>query len=219
MTNELIPISDEQARAIQEVAKTTGTALDLVEKAGAYIGWVLGTVPADLAGVLGGDWLAQVRIRNLAWYRHRTEEILRARGVAEPAPVSPSLAIPLLRAAADESREELQELWAQLLAAAVDPKRSKLVRRSFISTVSQLDPLDAAVLFKRHEHSASSIQPDDLRFVATSLHLSEQEVEVSVQHLDQLGCVQIDRKDPGRLLVISHFTTTSYGRELIRTCS
>jgi len=77
--------------------------MELVEKAGAYIGWVLGKAPADLAGVLGGDWLAQVRIRSLARYKERTEEILKARGVTDATPVSPSLAVPLLRAAADET--------------------------------------------------------------------------------------------------------------------
>jgi hypothetical protein len=79
-----------------------------VEKAGAYIGWVLGTVPADPAGVLGGDWLGQIRIRNLARYKERTEEILVARGVTDATPVSPSLAVPLLRAAADETRESFR---------------------------------------------------------------------------------------------------------------
>jgi len=135
---ELIPISPEQASAIQELAETTGTAMELVEKAGAYIGWVLGTAPADLAGVLGGDWLAQVRIRSLARYKERTEEILKARGVTDATPVSPSLTVPLLRAAADETRGELQELWARLLAAAMDAKRSNSVRRSFINTVATL---------------------------------------------------------------------------------
>jgi hypothetical protein len=64
--SDLIPISDEQTKAIQEVAKTTGTGLDLVGKAGFYVGWVLGTVPSDLVGLLGGDWLSRVRIRNLS---------------------------------------------------------------------------------------------------------------------------------------------------------
>src|SRR5207302_1314472 len=111
VSDSLIPISDEQAKAIQEVAKTTGAALELTGKAGAYVGWVLGTVPADLVGVLGGDWLAQVRIRNLARYWERTKEILGDRGMTETTAVSPSIAVPLLQAAADESREELQELW------------------------------------------------------------------------------------------------------------
>jgi hypothetical protein len=93
------------------------------------------------------------------------------------------------------------------------------VRRLFIETVSQLDPLDAAVLFKRNEYSTGQLLPDDLRFIAESLQLSEQEVEVSVQHLDQLGCFNITGKDPGRLMAIARFDTTSYGRELIRTCS
>ncbi len=101
----------------------------------------------------------------------------------------------------------------------MDAKRSNSVRRSFINTVSHLDPLDAAILFKRHEHSTSQLQPDDLGFIAKSLQLSEQEVEVSVQHLDELECIFIVKNDPNRLMAISHFHTTPYRRELIRTCS
>jgi hypothetical protein len=157
VSDSLIPISDEQAKAIQEVAKTTGSAFELVSKAGAYVGWVLGTVPADLVGVLGGDWLAQVRIRNLARYWERTKEILRDRGVTETVAVSPSIAIPLLQAAADESREELQELWARLLANAMDPKLNN-VRYTFIAAVKAMNPTDALVLRYLHSNSISTVQ-------------------------------------------------------------
>jgi hypothetical protein len=60
--------------------------------------------------------------------------------------ISPSIAVPLIEAAADESREELAELWAKLLAAAADPARKGRVRLEFATTLKQMDPLDAKVL-------------------------------------------------------------------------
>ncbi|HEY1430462.1 MAG TPA: Abi-alpha family protein [Stellaceae bacterium] len=210
MSNDLIPLDSD---AIKELAKTTGTALELAGKAGNYIAWVLGTVPRDLVGVLGGDWLGQVRIRNFARLNDRTEEILRLRGISKTDPVSPSLAVPLLRAAADESREQLQELWARLIAAAMDPNRSNRIRRSFIETVAQLDPLDAMVLSQLYE-TPGSLSPNPRDFLASQLAVSSREIEVSVQHLNELKCV--------RLLNIgdtANFILTPYGSELVLASS
>lgn len=47
--------------------------------------------------------------------------------------------------AQEESREELAELWARLLANAMDPNMNS-VRQSFIDAVKRMDPLDAVVL-------------------------------------------------------------------------
>jgi hypothetical protein len=210
MSNDLIPLDSE---AIKELAKTAGTALAVAGKAGSYIAWVLGTVPHDLVGVLGGDWLRQVRIRNLARLHDRTEEILRSRGVTKTEPVSPSLAVPLLRAAADESREELQELWARLIAAAVDPDRSSRVRRSFIETVARLDPLDAVVLTKLYE-TPDNLSPNPRDFLANQLAVSSRQIEVSVQYLNELKCVYIPNIGD-----TANFRLASYGSELVLAAS
>jgi hypothetical protein len=180
-------ITDEQAKALQEVARTTGTALELVGKAGSYVKWMLGTVPSDLVGILAGDWLSQVRIRNLAWYKQRTEEIIRDRGAPETAAVSPSLAIPLLRAAMDESRPRLQELWASLLATAADPSRSIFVRQSFIETIAKFDPLDASVLWERYQ-IPGGLEPTCREFLARRLQVPSESIVVSMMNLKKLEC-------------------------------
>jgi len=209
------PITDEQAKAIQEVAKTTGTALELVGKAGAYVGEVLGTVPKDLVGVLGGDWLGEVRIRNLARYKERTEELLRARGVTETAPVSPSIAVPLLRAAADESREELQDLWARLLANAMDPSLGS-VRQQFIEAVRAMDPPDAVVLnFMRTEgfHQVgidSDGETIERRHMAAKLGRTDDDLIVSLDHLSTLRLME--HASAG------FWRQTPFGRAFMRAC-
>jgi hypothetical protein len=76
------------------------------------------------------------------------------RELAEVA-VSPSLAVPLLRAAANESQEILQEMWAALLAAAMDPEKLDRVRLSFIETVKRLDPPDTLILKKFYATSGT----------------------------------------------------------------
>jgi hypothetical protein len=45
---EILPVSDEQAKAIQESAKLGVKALEVVEGAGGWISDVLGSVPKNL---------------------------------------------------------------------------------------------------------------------------------------------------------------------------
>jgi len=61
---------------------------------------------------------------------HLARGRLEARGVGEPILPSLTVALPLFRGAADESREELQDLWARLLAAAMDFRNCGIVDRS-----------------------------------------------------------------------------------------
>jgi hypothetical protein len=51
-----------------------------------------------------------------------SEKLRRRKAKTEP--VSLSVAIPLMRGAYDESRPGLGEMWADLIANAMDPERS-----------------------------------------------------------------------------------------------
>ncbi|MCJ7654699.1 MAG: hypothetical protein MUO97_05260, partial [Dehalococcoidia bacterium] len=65
----LIPISDEQAKVGKEVVKALAGLGSFVER-------TLGTVPEDLVGYLGGDWLRFRRIQNIAKLMDRTKQLL-----------------------------------------------------------------------------------------------------------------------------------------------
>lgn len=198
---QLIPISDEQAKLGQEVLKVMGGI-------GGFFKDALGSVPEDLVGYLGGDWLRLRRVENIARMMERTRERLKADGVIETEPASLTLALPILRGAADESREELQDLWARLLAASLDPSRAGCVRQGFAEVISKMDPLDARVLifFKGNYHLLNSVSPDQW---SQMLGLSVDELEASLWHLEKLGLVH---RGIGT-------STTAFGREFLRIVS
>jgi hypothetical protein len=206
MGNELIrPIDADTARAIEASAKLGIKVLDSGDKAGGYATSVLGSLPHNLVGIFG-DWVYHKRIRRLADLFVDTKRILDERGIKDPyEELSPSIAVPLLDGATDETREHIKDLWANLLAAALDPNRSGKVRLSFISTLKQFDPIDALVLKVRYERQ-DSLPPDPLDYLANYLNRSPDEIAVSAQTLQMLKCFE----------PASNFHLTAYGRELMR---
>src|SRR6266699_393351 len=106
MTNSLIPISDEQAKLGQE-------GLKALRGLGAFFEKALGGVPEDLVGYLGGDWLRVRRAENIAHLLVEVRERLANLGVEDARPASLSVALPILKGAADEDRDELVALWAR----------------------------------------------------------------------------------------------------------
>lgn len=129
--------------------------------------------PEDAVGLVLGDPLHFVRTVIARTLDQLISKIFERRGVTDTQPVSPSLAIPLLRAAYDESRPELQQLWADLIAAAMDPKRSGRVRLSFIDTLKRFDPLDALLLKGCRDRRDSQPEPDAIEYFMKSLNTNQ----------------------------------------------
>jgi hypothetical protein len=155
---------------------------------------VFADLPADLVGVAGGAWLHEIHARLRDKLRRRTEQILRERDVQDVIELSPNMAVALIAGAQEEGREELMELWARLLANAMDPSLNT-VRHSFIATVKNMDPVDAVVLRYIHEKNIASVlrgqQEDEskstgVRNITTVIGRRSDEVEVSLRHLQDL---------------------------------
>jgi len=207
-----IPVTDEQAKAVQKLADFGTTVVEEAGQLARYAGRVLGTAPEDAVGLVIGDPLRFVRTATALKYDEWITRLHRDRGVT-PQPVSPSLAIPLLRAAYDESRPELQELWAQLIAAAMDPQRENRVRRSFIDTIQRLDPPDALVLKALYDAPFGTLSPNPQDFLVQRLKVSAEELAISAINLHDLRCVITDSTTH------PSFNLTVYGRELVKACS
>jgi hypothetical protein len=195
VSNEVAPYSE----AIKEGAKTAGKLLDIVRDAGKPV--------ADAYGLIIGDRVEALRERNLDALTRRTKEILKKRDLAEAAPVAENIAIPILEAAQGDPRPEMQELWATLLANAMDPSRRDEVRQEFISVLKLLHPTDAVVLKRMHDTYLGDFVPaqqltfDDLR---------EATVAVSLRSLSMYSCVEQNR---------FVYQIAPFGIELVRACT
>jgi hypothetical protein len=99
-----------------------------------------------------GDKVKIKRAENIIKLCEMAKKRLAEKGIEEPASANRKLALSILAAAADENSEDLQVLWARLLAAAMNPDQSKQGRLGFTDALKGLDPLDARVLVWLHKH-------------------------------------------------------------------
>jgi hypothetical protein len=192
MANELIRLIDpDSAHAIEETAKTAGKAIDAAVQSGKYVGEVLGDLPHDLVGLIG-DWVKHKRARRWAELSADTDRILRDRGVENREDVSPSVAIPLIAGAINEDRDVLKQLWAKLLAAAMDPNRANLVTPTLIELLKQMDPLDTLILQQLvvSRDAIPSVPGNDLaEGLAKKFEVTRDDAFWSLEHLHELGCL------------------------------
>jgi hypothetical protein len=159
-----------------------------------------------------------VRLDHGAWYVKcniaKSQERLRARGVEAKEPASLSITLPIIVAAANESRDDLQDLWARLLAASVDPTRAKSFRIAFIDVAKRMDPLDAAALRSAQEQAAGAVIDIEIRRrISGHLKSSLDEIDVSFRNLAKLELVQ-----PVTMNQVE-VNLTSFGREFLRAVS
>jgi hypothetical protein len=220
------------AKAAEATAKTAGQVAELVHDTGGYLSRVFGNVPEDIVGVCGGDWLHERRIRNRERLRRRTEQVLQERDVQEVIELSPNVAVSLIAGAQEEGREELMELWARLLANAMDPNLNS-VRRSFIDGVKKMDPLDAVVLRYIHQSKINSVRstgaPEPLsnlsagtEDVSSAIGCRNDEVEVSIRHLEDLSFIEertfTERQGPNEFSEHLSWRVNAIGREFLLAC-
>ncbi|WP_315805446.1 Abi-alpha family protein [Bradyrhizobium sp. SZCCHNS3002] len=176
--DSLIPIPDEQAKLGQEALKT-------LQGVGGFLKETFGTTPQDIVALLGGNYLKVKRTENLIRTIDKAKKRLERDGIKEP-DASPALSIPIIVAAADESRDELQDIWAALLAAAASPEGSRRFRLKFIEIAKKLDAVDAGML---REIQANGGQENGATRgnAKVKLGIGEDEVSISVANLLDLG--------------------------------
>lgn len=189
-------------KAVEEAAKTLGKAVEVVKSASPAI--------ADIYGWMVGDRVSEARKRNADAFARKTKRIIQERSLEEPQPVPEDLATPLLEQAQRESRDAMQELYAALLANAMDPAHANDVRPEFIKTLKDLQPIDILVLRKAmdlrgtqnptfHQPRINEILPDE----------RPSALEISINHLEALRCI---RSHP------QGFVISSFGQELLIAC-
>ena len=192
-------VSDPEAKAIEATANATtalagivSNGLNMASAVGGYVFKIVGTLPEDLIGLAGADYVSQQRRRNLARMAQKTARIIEETKAPELTEPSASLVVPLLQAAADENREELQDLWAALLARAMTGG-GRRIRRQFFAILRDMEPSDAVVLkliYKRNYEASSKGQDfGAYKAALTDAGIGQSEQHVCEHHLIDLGCV------------------------------
>jgi hypothetical protein len=141
MSEEII----ESAKAVQELAKTTGQAITVIDKLGQFFARIMKESVDSTCGMLA-DTLKFKRWQRQISLIEKAEKIIGDKRLNDGfRPVSPKLALPILHYASIEDEESLHDMWAKLLVASMDPA-VRTPRTAFIGIISQLEPIDVKIM-------------------------------------------------------------------------
>jgi hypothetical protein len=192
----------ELAKADQEQQKTFQAAIDLVRRAGGYLGGVFGPASHELS-LLFGEQMRFWRFKNAVNILEKSQALIEARGLKPDQVKSLGFGegLLLLEAASLEEDEEVQELWARLMANAVDPSAATKAEKVFVDLLKSISAREAVFLdlmaqIEEKGHSFKSIESVDA-FGSEMTALAESkwrkypadERAVSVQNLVRLRCI------------------------------
>jgi hypothetical protein len=199
-------MSEETVKAIADATKSTADlASNLLDTTKTFGAPFKGAIQ-QIAGALEDHvtvWRWEKRLKHV----DRVKRIMAARGMTAPTRVvPPEFVIRLLEASDFADTEDLQELWANLLANAADASSGPMPRSGYVEILSRMTALDAhnlETLVKtamRHEGKTprpflstftlpeSSTSRDELG--GHSKPFMEQGVELSVSNMIGLGLLE-----------------------------
>jgi hypothetical protein len=225
----------EEAKAVQEVAKTTDTAIRAVEKMGKFIANVAGVPIATAVGIFE-DKLSYMRWENQLNLIDKANEKLAERGLCSPTRVLPlQFTVPLVEAASLEDDDYLQDLWATVLVNAADETVDVQHRRAFISILEDMTSLDVKILkvigaaTRNPAYQLNVLSPGfyqgylperaaELDDFDNEVPTPKKEVRIAVGNLQRLNVLSISQSVDG-VLDPNHVRITALGKELLRLCS
>jgi Abortive infection alpha len=193
-----IPEIEETAKATQEVAKTAGKAIDASRELGGFFSRIFGGILDQLAG-LGEDQLTVYRRTRQLRLAKRYEEIRKELGFdGEIKPLELKFGLPLIQAASIENDDDLQDLYARLLATATNPDNKIGAKRAFVSILQELGPLEVLLIDKIY--SAPNTPANIVRTGKFPENYSTNmddanarpsaEVELALWNLARVGCIE-----------------------------
>lgn len=230
MTEETEAVK-ETAKAAQEIAKTTGKAIDASQKFGGFVSrYISGSLEQGMG-------IFEDKLRYMRWERQmrlmeKASEYMATLGIEAPTkPIPLKLAIPLLEAASLEDDDYLQDLWAKLLVNSSIEGSPIDLNRSYIDILERLSHLEAHILSVIY-----SLPEDKLRnksILTGSLPVSieiedennkeepkqpSKEVTLALANLARLGCISLPTTWGGGE-VFSTIYPGVMGRSFVEACT
>jgi Abortive infection alpha len=141
----------EGAKAVQEIAKVAGKAIEAGQGAGGWLDRIFG---AGIEHAVARRWTdrqfaKRVKAAILDWERavllfHKVENRLKEAGITQTKVPPPKIMLPLLEHATMEYEDDLHTMYANLLASALDPESE--IEKKFVSVLAELSGTDVRVL-------------------------------------------------------------------------
>ncbi|MFT3850278.1 MAG: Abi-alpha family protein [Propionivibrio sp.] len=226
-------LSDEEGKAVQEMARVAGQSVDAVRDLGGFIAKYIGT-PLEQAVAIWTDKLRYRRWENQIALAAKAKAFLAARGLKEPTrAIALNLALPLLEEASLADSEALQDRWATLLANAADSTKPE-VRRAYVSILAELTSFDASILEKIRDADRVYTPSHDKPYAVLWTHRLPDEVLVStgkayepanlrpdvalaLTNLGRLGLID-SVGAYGGMAAMHWVSMTELGRQFVATC-
>lgn len=187
----------EPSKAIQEVAKLGNQSIKTTEKILGFFAKIFRKPIEQISGIVT-DRIIFYRIKKLIPIIDEVQKILDERNIEETRAISPKFAIPILESASLEDDEELQKIWARLIANSIDPEFNIEMRFAFIEIIKSLNPLDAKmlnyfynILFQDPKVDFNVIENYNLKKdqICAGLGIDSEEYLVSVYNLFRVQCL------------------------------
>jgi hypothetical protein len=191
----------EVAKAEQETQKTYQAALELVHRAGTFLNGAFGPACREL-GQAFTEQMRFWRFKNAVKILEKTQTIVAQRGL-KPEQIKAlgfGEGLLLLEAASLEEDDTVQEMWARLMANAVDPETATKPEKVYIEILKSLSSREVAfllLLWKLEARQRLRGTAEYNSFTSDVSVLAEKkwrrfpadERAISVQNLVRLRCV------------------------------
>ena len=213
--------------------KALSKTIDAIRDAGPWLDRIFGDLVEDSVGVVA-DQIKYLRLKNFMKLRDKTNRLLSQRDIVDTRCIPLKFALPLIEAATLEDDEMLQELWARLLANAMDPDFKPQISSSFITVVKDFGPMEVRILrtlYEMHRRPKSNMREDygprgewfrrqmgDERPIPTEFGQNFLGIPIAEwigwENLQRLGCVEGVSSSTGR----GGGRLTEFGNALVIAC-
>ena len=224
-----IDLPDSTGGWARATEKSTEATTEIVH-AGRELGNSVSPAWEVLVGI-ATDQLQYVRHTRRLRLFEKYRILMTKNGIARPLKEAPpSFLIPLLEHATIETDDDLQDLWAALLANATDADNRVDMRTAFISMLSQMSHFAVTILAALSRVSkaypdtgtlVTSHLPDGVGIMASNQSIPapapSRDVLVSLANLARLGCLLPHATYGGPSF--NYVTLTMLGEEFIRSCT
>lgn len=221
----------ESAKAVQEVARTAGKAVDAGKQFGGFIAkYVSGTIDQGMGIV--EDSLRVYRWENQQRLMVRVQQISAELGLPGPTrPIPLKLAIRFFQGAVLEDEEQLRELWVKLLINSSNAESGVELKRTYIDILERLTSLEARILEKIYSVSFEEAQHRGILTanLPHSVEISSEkegekhlppsrDVQLALANLDRLGCISF-RTSWGGGEIVGMVNPTILGQAFVAACA